>query len=414
MESPNCNNEKLKEIQFMNPEELKNAFEDFKKSQAQANDAVKAMVQAQEAGNKTAIKDATDKAEAAAQKVQVMADRIVELEQKLTGSILAGKEAPKSFAQILIEDPAYKAFASGQTNKCRVTMKNGFSAQNNTITGQAGSPAANSDTLVQADRRQGIIPGAFRTLRVKDLLALGNTVSNAVEFTRELLFTNAAAETAEGATKPEATLTFELYTMPVVTIAHWLKVSRQILSDAPALMAYIQNRLRYGVELREETQIVAGNGTGQNLKGMTVSPNFTAFTPTSGDTAIDSANRALRALDNADYPANGFIMNPATWGGIERLKDDNENYLVGSPFGAIVPTLWGKPVALTPSMVANKLLVGAFDMAFMYLTRQEAEVEMSDSDDTNFQQNLITIRAEKRGVLGGLRPASVLYGDLTL
>lgn len=398
----------------MNPEELKKAFDEFKVAQVTAQAALEKMVAEQIKGSKEGLVNAVAVAEKAAKDVQVCADKIVALEQKLTANIFAGRTAPKSFAQILVEDPAYKAFASGSTNKCRITLKNGFRPQMNTITGQEGSPVANADTLVPADRRPGIIPGAFRALRVRDLIASGNTVSNAVEFTRELLFTNNAAETAEGATKPESVLTFEMESFPVVTIAHWLKVSRQILNDAPALVAYIENRLRYGVELREEAQIVAGNGVGQNLKGMTVSPNFTAFTPTSGDTAIDSFNRAIRALDDADYPANGIILNPGTWGSIERLKDENKNYLVGSPFGAIVPTLWGKPIALTASMTAAKLLVGAFDIAFMYLTREETVVEMSESDDTNFQQNLVTIRAEKRGVLGGLRPASVLYGDLTV
>jgi HK97 family phage major capsid protein len=398
----------------MDPEKLKQAFDEFKAAQVQAHEALVAMVKEQEKGTKEGLVAAVAKAEKAAKDVQICADKIVALEQKLTGAILAGKESPKSFGQILVEDPSYKAFASGSTNKCRITLKNGFIVRNNTITGQSGSPAANSDTLVAADRRPGVIPGAFRALRVRDLIPQGNTVSNAVEFTRELLFTNNAAETAEGGSKSESVLTFELYSTPVVTIAHWIKVSRQILSDAPALVAYIENRLRYGVELREETQIVAGNGVGQNLIGITVSPNFTAFTPTSGDTAIDSVNRAVRALDAADYPANGIIMNPATWGAIERLKDENLGYLVGSPFGAIVPTLWGKPIALTSSMTANKLLVGAFDIAFLYLTREDTVVEMSESDDTNFQQNLITIRAEKRGALGGLRPASVLYGNLTV
>lgn len=398
----------------MNPEELRLAFEEFKAAQLKASDAVKKMVDEQVQGSKEGLATAVAAAEKAAKDVQVFADKIVAIEQKLTQNILAGKEAPKSFGQILVEDPSYKAFASGQSNKCRISLKGGFDVQNNTITGQDGSPAANSDTLVAADRRPGIIPGAFRSLRVKSLIATGTTISNAVEFTRELLFTNNAEETAEGATKPESVLTFEPYTMPVVTIAHWLKISRQILNDAPALVAYIENRLRYGVDLREETQIVAGTGVGQNLKGITVSPNYTAFTPVSGDTEIDSLNRAIRAQDAADYPANGVIMNPATWGSIERLKDSNENYLVGSPFGAIVPTIWGKPIALTPSMTAAKLLVGAFDMAFMYLTREETVVEMFEQDDTNVQQNLITIRAEKRGVLGGLSPASVLYGDLIL
>ena len=398
----------------MNPEQLKQAFEEFKAAQLAADAALKALVEEQHKGTTEGLTKATETAEKAAKEVQTCADRIVALEQKLVSNIMTGKEAPKSFGNIVIEDPSYKAFASGQSHRCRVVLKDGIIAQNNTITGQSGSPATNSDTVIPADRRPGIIPGAFRTLRIKDLLSSGNTVSNAVEFTRELLFTKAAAETAEGATKPESTLTFELYTADVVTIAHWLKISRQVMDDAPALVAYIENRLRYGVELREETQIVAGNGVGQNLTGMTVSPNYTAFTPTSGDTALDSLNRAIRTLDDASYPANGVIMKGTTWGAIERLKDSNNSYLVGSPFGAIVPTVWGKPVAVTPSMTADKLLVGAFDIAFMYLTRKETVVEMSESDDTNFQQNLITIRAEKRGVLGGLRPASVLYGDLTV
>jgi len=398
----------------MNPEQLKAAFEDFKASQLTANEAVKALVKEQAQGSKEGLAIAVAMAERAAANVQICADKIVAIEQKLVTSIMAGKESPKSFAQILVEDPSYKEFVSGKTNKCRITLKDGFIVRNNTITGQSGSPAANSDVLVEPERRPGIIPGAFRALRVRDLISQGNTISNAVEFTRELLFTNNAAEVAEGASKPESILTFESYSAPVVTIAHWIKISKQILADAPALVAYIENRLRYGVDLREELQIVAGNGVGQNLIGITVAPNFTAYTPTSGDTAIDSANRAIRTLDAADYPANGIIMNPATWGAIERLKDENLGYLVGSPFGAIVPTLWGKPVALTSSMVANKLLVGAFDIAFLYLTRQDTVVEMSESDDTNFQQNLVTIRAEKRGALGGLRPASVLYGNLTL
>lgn len=398
----------------MNPEQLKQAFEEFKAAQIAANEAVKVMVKEQEKGTKEGLASAVALADKAAKDVQICADKIVAMEQKLTQKIIAGTEAPKTFGQILVEDPAYKAFASGQTQKCRITLKNGFSAQNNTITGQSGSPAANVDTLVPTDRRPGIIPGAFRALRVKDLIPQGTTVSNLVQFTRELVFTNNAAETAEGATKPESILTFEDYSAPVVTIAHWLKVSRQVKDDAPALIAYIENRLRYGVDLREETQIVAGNGVGQNLIGMLTSPNYTAFTSTSGDTAIDSFNRAIRALDDASYPATGVILNPVTWGGIERLKDENKNYLVGSPFGTIVPTIWGKPIALTSSMTASKLLVAAFDIAFLYLTRAETVVEMSESDDTNFQQNLITIRAEKRGALGGLRPASVLYGNLTV
>jgi HK97 family phage major capsid protein len=397
----------------MNPEQLKAAFDEFKAAQEKATLAIKATVEAQEKGTKEQLGMAILAAEKAALQVQAQADKLVELEQKLVNNIVRGVEAPKSFGNIIVEDPSYKAFASGQAGRCRIVLKNGFGpVRANTLTGQSGSPAENDDTLTPADRR-GIIGGAFVPLRAKDLIGTGNTTSNAVEFTRELVFTNNAAGAAEGATRAESVITFELNTESVKTIATFMKISKQVLADAPAVVAYIENRLRYAIDVKEDAGIIAGAGT-HNLTGMLTSPNYTAFTPTSNDTAIDSANRAFRALDAAGFPANGVIMNPATWGGIERLKDSNNNYLVGSPFGQIVPTLWGKPVALSSNMTANKLLTAAFNVAFLYLTRQETVVEMYAQDDTNAQKGLITISAEKRGVLGGLIPAAVRYGALTV
>jgi len=396
--------------------ELKQAFEQYKATQAQALAGVNTLIKTQAEGTKEEVKAAMAQAEALAVKVTAMADRIVEMEQKLVAGIRSGKEAPKSLGALVVESDEYKAFASGKNSKCRITLAKGFSVFANTITGQEDSPATNHDTLIGTHRIPGVIPGAFRRLRVKDLIPQGNTISNMVEVTRELVFTNAAAETAEGAAKAEATLTFELYNAPVVTIAHWLKVSRQVREDAPALMSYIDTRLRYGVELREDQQLLAGTGVGQNLIGMCVSPNFTAFTPETGDNALDTINRVKYVIGNADYLATGIVLNPTDWGNIERTKvgTADDRYVVGDPRSAMGPFLWGLPVVVTPSMTAGKLLIAAFDIAFQLWNRQETVVEMSESDDDNFQNNLITIRAEKRCALAGYRPASVRYGDLTV
>lgn len=400
----------------MDPKVLAEAFEAFKKTNAEALIAINKMLKEQEDGTKESLKKAIETANALAIKVQAQADQLLAMEQKLVQSVITGKAAPKSLGQLVVESDAFKSFCSGQSNKFKLSIPHDMDVLNNTITGQSGSPATNSDVLVPVDRRPGIIPGAFRRLRVKDLLPQGNTSSNACEFTRELVFTNSAAETAEGAQKPESSVTFELYSMPVVTIAHWIKLSKQVLEDAPALASYINTRMAYGVDLREETQLVAGNGSGQNLKGMTVSPNYTAYTPVTGDNALDTANRAKYVLDNADYPANGIIMNPTDWGNIERTKvgSSDDRYVIGDPRSPIGPVLWGLPVAVTPSMTEGKLLIANFDIAFLYMKRKETVVEIFEQDDTNVQKNLVTVRAEKRAALGGLRPASVRYGNLTL
>jgi len=354
----------------------------------------------------TDSKSAIESAEKAVAEIKSLADRVLDIEQKTAEAVKRGVEAPKTLGKMLIETDSFKQFAQGLTTKARIELKN-------TITGQEGSPAENSDTIVASQRVAGIIPGAFRTLRVRDVLPQGTTSSNLIEYTRELAFDNEAAETAEGADKPESDLTFELISSPVRTIAHWLKLSKQVMDDAPALASYVDTRLRYGVELRIDQQLLNGNGSGQNLSGMTNAGNFTPFTPESGDNAIDSINRAIYEVIGADYAPTAIMMNPKDWGQIERTKI-NDSYVFGSPGLAVGPVLWGLPVVVTNSMTEGKFMVGAMDVAFQVWNRQGTIVEMSESDATNFQKNLVTVRAESRLALASYRPASVVYGDLTV
>lgn len=384
-------------------------FKAFRAASDEALTAVKATLTTQGADLAAAIASAN----AAVEKVNGLAANLTEIEQKVVDKLAGGDYVPAaSVGAIVVASAEYKALGltAGQTPGAGFKLR----VEANTITGQGGSPVENVDTLVQTDRRGGIIPGAFRMLRVRDLIPTVPTNSNAWQFVRELLFTNSAAEVAEGAAKAESTLTFEDATVNIRTIAHFIKASNQILADAPALRSYIDTRLRYGVELREETQIIAGNGSGQNISGMTASGNYTAFTPTTGDNAIDSVNRAKYAILGADYVPTGFIMNPSNWGAIERLKDGvNGGYLVGNPFGSIIPTLWGLPGAITNSMTANKLFVADFATSYEYVERQSTVVDVGYVNE-DFTKNLVTIRAEKRGALATIRPASTRYGNLTV
>lgn len=396
--------------------ELKEGFEQFKKTQAEATESLKVLVKEQDSGTKEGIKEAQAKAEKLAKEVQALADRLVEAEQKLVSGINAGKTEAKSLGQLIADSVEYKAFASGQSSKVRIETNRQFSVFNNTISGQGGSPVENQDTLVAPDRLSGIIPGAFRSLRARDVIPGGNTNSNMIEFTRELAFTNNAAETAEGANKSESDITFELANAPVRTIAHWLKATRQILEDSPALASYIDIRLRYGVAVRTDLQIIRGNGSGQNLKGITHSDNRTAFTPTSGDIALDSINKAIYQVIGADYAPTAIIMNPSNWGEIERTKvgSSDNRYVIGDPRSALGPILWGLPVIVSNNMLVDYFAVGAFDIAFQLFQRGGVAVEMTGSNDTDFIKNLVTIRAEERLALAGYRPASVRYGKLVV
>lgn len=385
--------------------QAEDAINAFKSSQKELEAELKATAEATGAEVSAAVKKTNELAET----LQNLSAQILDLEQKQAENVNAGTAPIETLGQMVIKSDAYKEYAQGSTSKMKV--------QANTIIGQEGSPLENSNTLVQPQRIPGIIPGAFRLLRIRDVLPQATTGSNAIEYVRELAFTNNAAETNEGTAKPESDLTFELVNTPVKTIAHWLKASKQVLDDAPALQSYIDTRLRYGVEYRIDNQLLNGNGTNPNISGLTDSGNYTAFTATTGENALDSINRAIYAVYAQDYAPTAIIMNPADWGAIERLKVNagtDDRYIVGNPTGILGPMLWGLPVVVTNAMTQGNFMVAAFDIAAQVWNREGVTVEMFEQDEDNVQKNLLTIRAEARLALAVYRPASIQYGGLTL
>jgi len=387
---------------------FKETFTQFQEATKTADAAAMAAV---EATGKDVAHLTTD-ATAAAETVAGLAQALTDMEQKFADQLSDGQHVPAAtMGDIFTNSAEYKALSL----KIGQVPESGWSLriEANTITGQGGSPVENVDTLVPTDRRSDITPGAFRALRIVDLLNTVPTNSNAWQFVRELLWTNSAAEVAEGAAKAESVLTFEDATVNVRTIAHFLKASNQILADAPALKAYIDGRLRHGVDMREDTQLVAGNGTGQNISGMITSGNFTAHAPVTGDTQLDTLNKCKYALIAAEYQADGVLMNPADWGAIERLKTSDLAYLVGNPFGQIVPMVWGLPVVVSNAMTSGSYLMADFATSYDHILRQGTVIDVGFVGD-DFTKNLVTIRAEKRAALATVRPASAFFGALTV
>lgn len=382
-------------------QEFVGEFSAFKTANATALEEIAAAANENTAA---ALKTATD----ALEKVTAVVANMEEIEQKVSEGIHAGNQfAPKTVGEMIVASEEYKALklTPGETPAAGVRLR----VQANTLTGQDGDDS--DHTLVGEQRKPGIVPGAFRALRIADMLTVVPTSSNSYQFTRELLFTNAAAETAEGAAKPETTLTFVSDDVAIRTIAHWIKASNQILADAPALRSYIDNRMIYGCDLKEENSIIGGDGLGQNISGMTAAGNFTEFTPTVDETSLDGINRCKQAILVADYVPDALMLNPADWGNIERLKTTQETYLVGNPFGQITPILWGLPVVLSNAVPLGYLHMADYATSFDLARRQNTVVDVGyDSDD--FTKNLMTIRAEKRSALATLRPASAYYGEL--
>ena len=322
-----------------------------------------------------------------------------ELAQK-QATIGAGPTAPLSASAEFVESQAYKDLVAGKSEKARYQVKN-------TVTSDA--------TTVFSARQPGIIPGSFLPLTIREALTSVPVQSNMVDSLRELLNTNNAAETAQTSAKPESVLTFEAYNVPITTVAHFIKISNQLMADAPAVMAYIDTRLRDGLAQRIDKQLLIGNGTAPNLSGLTDAGNFTAYTPTAGDLLVDAINRAKYAMWATGNVPDAVIINPADWGAMERTREGAGTgaYLYGMPGVAAGMNPFGLRIILSNNMPAGKFLISALRASTMLYTRQGTTVEMGFVND-DFTKNLITIRAEERLGLGCERPAGIWYGNFTV
>lgn len=354
-------------------------------------------------------------ADEALSKAGELKGRFDDLEQKL---LRKGNDEPvelKTMGQLVVENEEFKSGSMGASSRksLRVKMDRKDITSANSTVGAGRSPGT---SLVSADRQPGIIAPPDRQLTIRDLLMPGETDSNMIEYVQETGFTNNAGMVAEGALKPKSDITFDMANAPVRVIAHIFKASRQILDDAPQLRTYIDARGRTGLKLKEEQQLLMGDGTGQNLLGLMAQATDylqpTGVVLPSVVTAIDRIRLAILQVYLAEYPASGIVLNPIDWASIEMIKDGEGRYLIANPQGQIQKRLWNLPVVDTQAMPVGDFMTGAFNMAAQIFDRMDVEVLLSTENEDDFVKNMVTIRVEERVGLAVYRPEAFVAGTL--
>lgn len=296
--------------------------------------------------------------------------------------------------QIAIKiDDEYSFRGADQNYLTRTT----FSATTESINGTSGANIS-------------VVPGIAgilnqKPLYIADLFSQGATGSDTIRYLQEDAFTNAATRVAEGAAKPEATLDVSIVNATVEKTAVWLKVTDEMLSDFDQMQSFINGRLGYMVQALEDEQLLTGTGSSQ-IKGVL---NFSGLQTLSGAAnPVDALLKAIEYVRGAN--GSGFaepdaiVIHPLDWLNVKLTKDANGQYLFGgpgyAPYGtggfSNVGTAWGLPVVASRSITRGTALVGAFRMAAQIWRRMGLTIDSTNSDNDDFQKNLITIRAEQR------------------
>lgn len=332
---------------------------------------------------------------------------VQDLEQKVARPGRFGETENKSWGQQFaehMEDLKEVSTASGSGRRASFGLEVKTTITSGATSGGPVGPQPYRDTIV---------PLPIRKLRVRDLLPTIGIVSGSVEYPKQTTRTNAANTVAEGNLKPESAYGFTMQTAVPRVIAHWVPASRQILEDAPQLMGIIDTELLYGLGLKEDAQLLAGDGTGENLSGLIT--NATAysapFDPAGTETMLDQVALGILQTTLADFTPTGIVMHPSDWMRIRLLKDAQGKYLLGDPGANVPAVLFGLPVVPTTSMTIDKFLVGDFDRAATLYDRWAPRVEVSTEHADFFVRNMVAILAEQRLALAVKNSLALTYGD---
>lgn len=300
----------------------------------------------------------------------------------------------KSFGHMFTESDAYrqKSGQVGPTTTIDVELKT-------LMTTSAG-------WTPEVDRTGRLVEFATRPIQVAELIPQTTTGQSAVQYMEETTFTNNAAEVAEGGTYPEAALAFTEQSSLVRKISVFLPVTDEQLADEPRVQGVIDNRLPFMVRQRLDSQILTGNGTAPNLRGiLNVAGIQTQAKGT--DPTPDAIYKAIVKVEvTGQATANAVVMHPNDWQDVRLLRTADGIYIWGNPSDAGPERIWGLRVVRAQALTENTSLVGDFANFTELAVRRGIDVQVSNSHSTYFTEGKQAIRCDMRCALVVYRPAA--------
>lgn len=282
-----------------------------------------------------------------------------------------------------------------------------------------GGVLAPGSVAVPISVRSEPITEARRIRFVSELIPQDDAPVGRFGYNRQTTRTNNAAAIPDGAKKPTSIYTLTRVDDRVRTIAHLSEpLSRFQLEDAEQLRSFVDDELRYGLDLELDDQVINGDatasGTVDNMRGILETVGIQ--TQAVDSDGLVTTRKAVTKLETVDLNPTGFVMSPADWEAIE--LEAMSQYAANptmSPTDGILRRLWGIPVVVSNSMAAGTALLGAFaSSAILYVTggvRVDWSENVYDPDAlgegvgaSDFERNMLRFRAERRANIAVTRP----------
>lgn len=222
------------------------------------------------------------------------------------------------------------------------------------------------------------------------------------------------AAVAEGALKPETPYQGDTLIGEIKTVAHWTKISEQLLADDANIVGLINQDMQYLLNKAVDRQILSGDKAKGEIDGLNKTGNFTSYNELagikSGDNVIDVARKLIFTMRGAGVDNLTLLLNPADWGAVLGAKNANNSYLIPGILDLNEQRLYGVPVVLSSSVSQGYYYLGDFFQAGKVFERGGITVEI-DREGDDFIRNLYTLRVERRLGFSVIQPKAVSHGE---
>ena len=381
-------------------EEIKSAFEGIKSE-------VNGAIESAKADNASALESVKSELEATKAQISVVKDEIEKLEAKQNRSKMNQVEV-KGFNATLADAIEQNTDSLAKLSRGE-QKRSSFILDTKAVGTMTEAVNLTGDITRQYANQVYALPS--RKVHLRSLLPIGTINQGLFTFPYESGGEGDPAAQVQGSSKAQVDFDITMKDAPAQYIAGYVRISRQMLDDIPAMTSFLQSRLLEKYLVAEDAQLLSGNGTAPNLQGITG-----VATAATGAATVDVEQlvQAIAQLESSNYSATGIMVNPTDWAAIMNTKNTNAAYSL--PASTVVTTdgsvsIAGIPLYKSTAIAVDKFLVGDWSMGAQIMQNQGISVQFSEMDGDNFTKNLITVRVEARIAFPIYYAGAFVYGD---
>lgn len=226
-------------------------------------------------------------------------------------------------------------------------------------------------------------------------------------YIRQTTRDNNAAPVALGAEKPVSAYAFEEITGELKTIATLSEpLHNQWLWDHPEVITSMTEEMLLGLIQAEDEQLLNGNGTSPNLRGLINAVG--AQVQLAGANDLATLRSAVTKLEVLNFLPSVTVLNPLDWERIELQTNagTGEYTLAGGPVDRAARRIWGVPVLAHTAVPAGTAVM--FDSTAAHVLRGKATHVDAAPIGEDFQRNQVHIRIEERLELAVTKPMGIV------